>query len=247
LRASIFHLYHSGVAVRSSNNLLVFDYFNDYPAAGKDQSTEAFSGGVIGKKELSTPEEVFVFVSHNHGDHYNSIIFEWEEYRPDIKYIISDDIKAFRDSDNINVVSKDQEINTGGIRVKTFGSTDKGVSFLVELEGIKIFHAGDLNWWYWDNFSEEQLAVEEREYKDEIAKIKGENIDIAFVPVDPRLGDYYHLGGDYFIKEIKPALFVPIHFADNYSITTQYYRRMKKEGTEVAVIKGRGERIIYDY
>ena len=35
------------------------------------------------------------------------------------------------------------------LRVHAFGSTDVGISFLVEAEGKKIFHAGDLNNWHW--------------------------------------------------------------------------------------------------
>ena len=29
-------------------------------------------------------------------------------------------------------------------------STDEGVAFLVEVNGVVIYHAGDLNWWHWD-------------------------------------------------------------------------------------------------
>lgn len=33
------------------------------------------------------------------------------------------------------------------MKVKAFDSTDEGLSYLVEMDGIRIFHAGDLNNW----------------------------------------------------------------------------------------------------
>ena len=42
----------------------------------------------------------------------------------------------------------------GDIKVKAYGSTDAGVSFLVTTSGgRKIFHAGDLNDWHWQDDS----------------------------------------------------------------------------------------------
>ena len=38
----------------------------------------------------------------------------------------------------------------GAVRIRTLKSTDEGVAFLVEAEGKSIYHAGDLNWWYWE-------------------------------------------------------------------------------------------------
>lgn len=42
------------------------------------------------------------------------------------------------------------------ISVKAFGSTDAGVSFMVETDGKKVFHAGDLNNWHWEDESTPQ-------------------------------------------------------------------------------------------
>lgn len=51
------------------------------------------------------------------------------------------------------------------LRVHAFGSTDVGISFLVEAEGKKIFHAGDLNNWHWmDESSEVEWKGYERDY-----------------------------------------------------------------------------------
>jgi len=238
MEAQIYHLYHSGVAVQAEGNLLIFDYSNHMRGKG-------LSKGFVSDEDLAGSDGVFVFVSHRHGDHYNPVIFDWVEVQPDIKYILSDDIHPPRNSGNIVLMKKDQEKSVAGIKIKTYGSTDQGVSFLVEVEGLKVFHAGDLNWWHWKSFNEKQLEREERDYKGEIDKLKGERINIAFVPVDPRLEEYYFLAGEYFIQKIKPELFVPIHFGNNYAVTRDLKDIIQNPDVEVAEIEARGQLITY--
>ncbi|MFW5986316.1 MAG: MBL fold metallo-hydrolase [Halanaerobiales bacterium] len=235
----IYHLYHSGVAVEYKQRLLVFDYYDNNPV-GKDRN---LSGGVINPENLSKYKEIDVFVSHRHGDHYNPIIFNWREKNNNIKYFLSNDIGKAEKGDNVFYLGQDQELSTDDMQIKTFGSTDLGISFLVEINGSSIFHAGDLNWWCWKSFSERELKREERDYKNEISKLKGEKIDIAFVPVDPRLDKYYYLAGSYFIEEIKPELFIPIHFGNRYGITKKFADKMNSCGCRVAVIEKRGDMI----
>ena len=56
--------------------------------------------------------------------------------------------------------------------VRTLKSSDDGVSFLVDAEGLSIYHAGDLNWWHWEG---ENSIKENKEaeliYKKEIDKL----------------------------------------------------------------------------
>ena len=52
------------------------------------------------------------------------------------------------------------------VYVKAYGSTDIGISFLVKVDGLTIFHAGDLNWWHWKEDSLEEQLVAESSFKD---------------------------------------------------------------------------------
>lgn len=236
----IYHLYHSGVALEYNGDLIVFDYFNDY----SEEIKTGLASGIIRDKCLQKYNKIYVFVSHQHRDHYNPVIFKWQEYNPNIYYILSDDIKVDQ-KDKLSQVKKGDYLLLDKLRASVYGTTDLGVSFLLEHDGLRIFHAGDLNWWHWNSFSAEQLQEEERGFKDEVDKLIGEKIDIAFIPVDPRLEENYYLAGDYFIEKVKPVLFVPIHFADNYDITEKFAERIKSIETEVAVIRKRGQKIIY--
>ncbi len=84
------------------------------------------------------------------------------------------------------------------------------------------------------------MEREEEDYKQEIDKLKGEEIDVAFVPVDPRLKEYYYLAGEYFIENIEPDVFVPIHFWGKFEIVLDFADKMKGSGVEIPLVKERG-------
>ena len=223
-KIKVQYLYHSGFRVESKNNIFIFDYYRGEVALGD--------------------KDTFIFSSHSHPDHYNSRIFKWQDQKPDSKYILSQDIKARQPRENIYMVSPYDEIKVDDISIKAYGSTDVGVSFLVKSPDISIFHAGDLNWWYWWRDVPEEVEKAEVMFKEEISKIKGESIDIAFFPVDPRLEHNYCVGADYFIQEVSPKILIPMHFRDDIQISKEYADKMKNSLTKVIYLKERGQEII---
>lgn len=241
----IYHLYHSGVAVKTADKVLIFDYYNDR-SAGDERRLEQ---GVINEELLREEKDIFVFVTHNHHDHFNRVIFDWEEENDNINYILSADVKlstAQQKKDNYYVLDKYENLNIDDLVIETYGTTDQGLSYYVEVDGFNIFHSGDLNWWHWKKFSAAERKVEEEDFKEELARFKDKNLDIAFVPVDPRLEEHYYLAGQYFAQTIAPKLLVPIHFSDNYYITEEFAEVINNLAVESAVINGRGEKIVYD-
>lgn len=206
LNIEVEHIFHSGFTIETESYFLVFDYYK----------------GEISLKDKKT----IVFVSHSHGDHFNPEILQWEN-KDEILYIFSSDIKIDNNNKNIHMMNPYDELKLEGVTIQTFGSTDLGVSFHVNVDDINIFHSGDLYWWHWEEDSIDDRKNEEKIFKDEISKIKGNEIDIAFFPVDPRLGEAYSLGGEYFIKELNPKYFFPMHFGDNFNITKEFINKMK--------------------
>ena len=181
------------------------------------------SRGTVSQQDLKEAEKVYVFVSHNHFDHYNPIVFEWDQVNSNIQYFLSFDVDVPARDKRYYTMNPYQEYKDDSIYVKTYGSTDEGVSFMVDIEGFRIFHAGDLNCWYWYYESTPQeLEEDENKFLVELEKITEEDIDIAFFPVDPRLQEYYYMGGEYFIRKLEPKLFIPMHFGDDYSITKTF-------------------------
>ncbi len=214
----IKYLYNSGFSLETENYLFVFDYFKD--------SAE----GTI-KDHINCSKNIIVFCSHSHGDHFNPEIFEWRKQAPCIKYVLSSDIMLDFIAPNIYFMSSGQEFALDGVFVKAYGSTDLGVSFVVKFEDNVIFHAGDLNCWYWFDESPEENQIAEAAFKQEVEKLKadwGGQVDIAFFPVDPRLKDKYDMGVRHFVKEIKPSWLVPMHFGDHYQAIEGIEESLKK-------------------
>lgn len=246
MNAEIFHLFHSGTAVRFQNKLFIFDYYNDNPRENGEAELSSLEKGVIRADSFAGIDKAYVFVSHSHHDHYNKVIFDWEKYSVDLNYILAEEVSLsdeLKDKSNLYQLAPDEELQLNQLKIKTLGSTDAGVSFLLKMDQLNIFHSGDLNWWNWKKFSPRVQKREEREFKREVDKLRGEKLDIAFVPVDPRLEEYYYLAGEYFIEEIKPKLFIPLHFSDNFEVTKKFKDNYSSPQTEIAEISKRGEKI----
>lgn len=210
----IEYIHHSGCTIETEDCFLVFDYYK----------------GDIDLKSKKT----IVFSSHSHPDHYNPEILKWSNEHNDIIYVLSSDIDVEPKS-NIYIMEPYESLRLYDINIRSFSSTDSGLSFLVEAEGRNIFFAGDLNWWIWDEDSEEEKKEMEKAFRGEISKLKGNEIYVAFFPVDPRLRENYSLGGKYFIVELKPKYFIPIHFWNKFSITKDFAKEI--DGSQTNVIE----------
>lgn len=190
----ITYIGHSGFSVALEENLLVFDYYT-----GEAPSSE----------EMARYKDVFVFVSHAHYDHFNPAIFGWRE-AANVHYMLSFDVEAKGAARHFRVGDDFME---NGLRARAYGSTDEGVSWLVEVEGKRIFHAGDLNWWHWRQESTpEEIEEADKDFFGVMEPLKGSRADVAFFPVDPRVGKDYDAGAHYFCKETQPRVFIPMHF-----------------------------------
>lgn len=240
-KVKIHYLYHDGFIVETNSHILIFDYFNN----SSDNNITSLGDGVIPEEIFITEKSIYVFVSHGHEDHFNPLIFKWRDINPKIQYILSSDIEIKDTYTEHKLVSEGDSIQYDHILIRAYGSTDIGISFLVKVDGINIFHAGDLNWWHWKDESEEYNTEMSKAFKAQIQKLKNEKIDIAFFPVDHRLEEYYYLGGQYFIKNLFPKLFIPMHFGDNPKITQSFAERLKNYDTDIVVINKRGQEILF--
>ena len=202
MKAKVWYLAHSGFAVQTESSFLIFDYYLDEPKGGTIEQ------GVIDPKELAE-KNVIVFVSHNHDDHYNPVVFEWQKTIPNIRYILSNDIPEIPKA---IMIGPDDTVEQEDLVVKTYRSTDEGVAFLVQIDGLAIYHAGDLNWWHWEGEPETYNIKMADDYKKQIDLLAGERIDLAFVPLDPRQERQYDWGVKYLLERNNVPYVVPMHF-----------------------------------
>ena len=233
----ITYISHSGFAVELENHIFLFDYYK----------------GEIPK--FDPKKSIVVFASHVHHDHYVEEIFELREQYSDVHYVLSSDIrrsakKILEEKQieaQVSFLRIHQELELGKVRIQTLKSTDAGVAFLVECEGRTIYHAGDLNWWHWEGEPDAYNEHMKTAYLKEIEKLKDTPIDVAFVPVDPRLGEQYYYGIDGFAKRVDAKALIPMHCWGDYTVceklmhqeeTKEYRERIypiTKEGEEICL------------
>lgn len=189
----VTYMAHSGFAVETAEHRLIFDYFRgdlDIPDDGKT---------------------VIFFVSHFHEDHYNRGIYSHAE-RAHTYYVLSREIKGAPAFAAATYVRPNCEYEVGGVAVRTLRSTDCGVAYLVFADGEVIYHAGDLHLWVWDGAPEESRRRVEQAFRTEIEKLRGIDIDAAFLPLDPRQDEEGVLGFDYTMRTLRIKRAFPMHF-----------------------------------
>ena len=218
---TLTYIFHSGFVLETEKSILIFDYWLD-------------PGNVV-PPILQKDKQVYVFSSHFHEDHFNSAVFEWKQ-QESITYILSKDIYKHRRANKEDAdvwLAKGGTWSDGTISVWALGSTDSGVSWIIETEGRRIFHAGDLNNWYAKflpdavpgqqmySFEMEEVfdpIAHEKQYLGELKDIRkiADNFDVVMFPIDGRIGNGYTLGGRQFIERFKVGLFVPMHFTTGF-------------------------------
>lgn len=212
-QAEVWFLDHSGFAVQTESDFMIFDYYTDTPSAAE----QGLAGGVIDPEEIKG-RQVTVFSSHRHPDHFNLVILEWESAIPTIQYVLSHDIRKAKEAPNALEAKPGGMYEVNGTSIRTLKSTDEGVAFLVQCGGFTIYHAGDLNWWHWEGESKGCNNDMAARYKEQIDTLAGTHIDLAFLPADPRLNGQYLWGMRYFMEKTDTDCVFPMHFWGDYAI-----------------------------
>lgn len=233
------YIYHSGFAIEADEVTVIIDYY-------KDSSEEVPGKGIVRDRLLQRPGVLYVLATHFHPDHFNREVLSWREERPDIRYILSKDILKHRraSAEDATFINKGDIYEDDHIRIEGFGSTDAGISFLIDLQGFRLFHAGDLNNWHWSEESTPQeIRKAEGDFLAEVKNIreKAPQMDVTMFPVDRRLGKDYMRGAEQFVERIKTTIFVPMHFSEDYSGGNAFRTFAESKGCRFLTITHRGE------
>lgn len=235
----VTYIYHSCYLLEFKDFMVVIDFFKD--VIKEDENIFWIKDYV-----LSQDKELYVLSTHSHADHYNSEILSWKSEKNDIHYIFSKEIAdSLRIDDNqIVFLDKLQKYNDYNLSVTAFGSTDVGASFLLDVEGKKIFHAGDLNNWHW---KEEVPIPEATGYETCFLcelELLAENVDQLFLvmfPIDPRLGKDYMLGAEQLLKRFSVDYLLPMHFGEDYDKANAISHFAKLQNCKYLKVHKKGE------
>lgn len=230
----ITHYYHSGFSVTDGRTLLVFDYW-------RGEKGELAPDKQLTLKTIQRYDSVFVFISHEHVDHMDPVVFSWNA-AGNVSYIVSSDMPV--GTRGKRMAPGDSLALSDNVSVTAFDSTDLGVSFLVDFGGVRLFHAGDLNFWHWrEESTMQEIEEADAEFRKAVAPLSREKIDIAFFPVDPRQGTMFEAGANYFILSVKPRILIPMHYFHRADTAVDYARTASCRTTEVIALPGYGDRI----
>jgi len=197
---TITYLLNSGFLVEGDGWTLVFDDYQD-PA------------GAV-KQALARGGRVLFFVSHAHHDHFDPAISRFAPQAE--RFFLSEDIRSLGTAgrfpgDKTVWLGKYDGWQGEGLRVTSYDSTDQGTSFLVEIGGWRIFHAGDFNWWHWYDESDEDNRQAKADFMKQMAKLDGLEADLAFFPADGRLREHRSLGPREFCRRTAVKALVTMH------------------------------------
>ena len=208
-------LAHSGFLVELPSVTLLFDWWN----------------GELPVLRPGVP--LLVFSSHRHEDHFKPEIFALNAQA----FLLGKDISlsarnrarwglSDETADKCTVLGGGEAVSPlPGIRVEALPSTDEGVAFLVTADGTAVFHAGDLNWWHWEGETEGWNRNMEVNFKRYAEPLRGRRINLAMLPLDPRLGDDGFRGPAYFLELADIRRFLPMHQWGEFGFTDNFLTR----------------------
>lgn len=236
---TVTYIFHSCYLLEFDGFSIIFDFYKDE----KRDDGRFWVNDYL----LEKTDDLYVFCTHSHSDHFNPEILKWGLKKSNIKYIFSKEVienPEISVYQNIVFLDKLQVYEDDRLKVKAFGSTDVGGSFLVNISGQRFFHAGDLNNWHWN---EEVPKLEAAGYENSYLcqlELVAENVDqiyLAMFPVDPRLGRDYMRGAEQFVNRISVDYFLPMHFSEDYEKANAFSRYARLQNCTYLNVSRKGQ------
>ena len=224
---TITYIFHSCYLIEFNEFSVLIDFYKD---AKREDGSNWITDYLLSKEE-----DLYILCTHSHADHFNPEILTWKKRKKNVRYVFSDELLESGTVEEQDAVflRKEETFRDHRVRIKAFGSTDLGGSFLLGCEGLLFFHAGDLNNWHWnEEVSKEEALGYENSYLCEVELLseKTDDLHVAMFPVDSRLGKDYMKGAKQFITRIKTKYFLPMHFGEDYNAANRFGEEAEKHG-----------------
>jgi L-ascorbate metabolism protein UlaG (beta-lactamase superfamily) len=243
--ARIHYASYSGWIIETSKHVLIIDYIETPPNYSGIQSTDlphTLENGYI-SPEFIEKIDTIVLTSHAHTDHYEPLIHDFQDWTEDIQYYFGWDMG---ETENTISFTGYRETHQEEYKIYTvnhpFAPEDEPeVAYLVEIDGLTLFHSGDLS------VSDPEIRSEFKSNIDYLAEISDE-IDVAFISM--ARGWYGNItnGGDiYTIQTLNPNVVFPQHYPNspvNYKLFAE--EAIEKEAkSNYGLAENRGDTWFY--
>jgi L-ascorbate metabolism protein UlaG (beta-lactamase superfamily) len=215
-QAVIRYLFHSGWAVQTQHHMLIFDYTEPLPPPGRP----ALIPKSIEPAEIAD-QVVTVFVSHVHTDHFNPEILKWRSVIKNVRYVWG--WEGVGDPEDIHFGRERQVVGDGGLEILNIYHEGDGIpesSFLVRVDGLTIFHAGDHG---------SSRGMKDPVFGDNIRYLAGQahHLDLMFTPT---------FGGEIdAIRALQPCVVFPMHDGGRERQYALFARKLESIGLKVQV------------
>ncbi len=231
--AAVWYLFHTGWAVKTSSALMIFDYLVD---TGKPEP-RSLSDGFVNPNEIKD-QNVYVFISHGHGDHFDRNVLEWKNVIPNITYVFG---WQAQEAEGHHAFGEDRVSKSiGPLKVKNIFHNFDNIpesAFLIEVDGLTIYFSGDhgnspgaLNPVYKDNI--DYMSQQSKEF------------DLVLLSV---FGSPTYDGELYAIDKFKPLVMLPMHYGGREPEPEDFVTlaRSKFPETEFWYPLNKGDRFLY--
>jgi len=235
--AAIWYLGHCGWAIKTKTRLMIFDYWEQDAIEGEASLTT----GRINPAELRDLD-VYMFVSHAHGDHYDRTILDWARTVPNITYIFGWD--AGLDPSFIYMREERAERTFGDMQVFTVNhSFDRipEVAYLVKVDGLVIYHSGD-------HASTTEVPNETFSGNIDYFASLQESVDLAFISTFGRRGGAIVNNGDlYTIERLRPRTVFPMHHGGGEDLNQRFADQVADRVAPTSILAARhlGDEFFY--
>ncbi len=242
--AILWYTGHCGWAVMTQNHFMVFDYWKTSVPADP-----CLANGTVLPSDI-VDKNVEVFISHEHRDHFCPAIWEWSESVSNLNYYLgfhpegldSATRQGYGGQEYVYTGPREQ-LTSDDMAIHTIQANDAGVGFLVEVDGVVIYHAGDHAGWregQRDGFIAEI---------DHLAGL-GKEVDFAFVNVTGcHTGDTLALAEAtfYTLEKLTPKIMIPTHGVDREWEYRKFADKVAAQGfqTRVLCARQRGDSYVF--
>ena len=201
---------------------------------------------------------LLVCASHRHPDHFDPKIFSLDDGRREIRFLLGRGIRLTdrnREKWGLSeeTAEKCQILSGGasasplpGVTVETLPSTDEGVAFLAAADGRAVFHAGDLNWWHWEGEDPDWNRNMEANFRRYAEPLRGRRIDLAMLPLDPRLGEDGFRGPRHFLELAEIRHFLPMHQWRHFDFTEKFLAAYPQFAAQAIPVERRGQQFLLE-
>jgi ankyrin repeat protein len=221
-----------GYAVKTGRHLLLFD------PPGIDESPEAgLANGSLNPRELED-QHITIFITKPDWERYTLGVLELANRLKDVRVVMAFKPEGRTGGQPIptyRLAEPGQRFSVGDLQVRTIPATLGGVAYLVESDGLKIFHAG---------YHVRNSAAQDASYRKEIDSLSAASpIDIALLPTAGHTVEPYTYGAyEYLVDRLAPRAVYLMHGAYGRENYWECAVRLLKRGAHVEFPENEGDR-----